>query len=95
MIRSNIENGVKFDVACEFITADDGTLKDLIIDDALKIEIAELHYGKRLTLLDVSRRLGVSMKRLLKANSEMMEDVISTAGKAGGGQSGAGGPTPH
>lgn len=83
MIRSSIVSGVKFDVACEFIEADK-ELKGLIIDDALKIEIAELHYGKNLPLIDVSRKLGVSMERLLKANDEMMEDIMNTAGKAGG-----------
>ena len=47
----------------------------LIVDDALKIEIAELHYGKGLSLLDVSKKLGVSMERLLRAGDEMMEDI--------------------
>lgn len=91
MIRSGIVNGVKFDKACEFVTADK-ELKDMIVDDALKIEIAEMHYGKNLSLMEVSRRLGVSMERLLKANNEMMEDIMNTAGKAGGKP---GGPTIH
>jgi hypothetical protein len=81
MIRSNVENGLKFDIACEFIKADE-ELKDMIIDDALKIEIAELHYGKRIPLADVSKKLGVAMERLLRANDEMMEDVLNTAAEA-------------
>ncbi|HXX57469.1 MAG TPA: hypothetical protein VEI96_05670 [Thermodesulfovibrionales bacterium] len=82
MIRASISDGVKFDIACEFVTRDDGELRSLIIDDALKIEIAELHYGQGLSLLDVSKKLGVSMERLLKASSEMMEDVFNTATEA-------------
>ncbi len=79
IIRSNIDNGVKFDLACEFIDVADPHFKDLIIDDALKIEIAELHYGKRIPLRDVSVRLGVSVERLLRASTEMIEDVIRSS----------------
>ncbi len=91
MIRSSIVSGVKFDVACELITADK-ELKDMIVDDALKIEIAELHYGKNLPLIEVSKKLGVSMERLLRATDEMMEDIMNTAAEAGGGP---GKPTIH
>jgi hypothetical protein len=38
-----------------------------------------MHYGKGLSLIDVSKALGVSMERLLKANTEMMEEVIQPA----------------
>ncbi len=95
MIRSNLGNGVKFDLACEFISVDDAELKKLIIDDALKIEIAELHYGKRTPLEEVSKKLGVPMERLLRANDEMVEDVLNTAGRASGDEPGGKKPTIH
>jgi hypothetical protein len=95
MMRTNLDNGVKFDLACEFVTIEDRELRELIIDDALKIEIAELHYGKRMPLLEVSKRLGVSMDRLLKASSEMLEDVIQTTGEFSGWESGGKGPMTH
>jgi len=76
LIRANVSSGVKFDLACEFVAVEDRELKELIIDDALKVHIAEMHYGKGLSLIDVSKALGVSMERLLKANTEMMEEVI-------------------
>lgn len=95
MIRSNIVNGVKFDLACEFVNVDDQELKGLIVDDALKIEIAELHYGKRIPLREVSKKLGVPMERLLKANNEMIEDVVNTAGEVPGSQPGSKKPTVH
>jgi ribosomal 50S subunit-associated protein YjgA (DUF615 family) len=78
-IRSNINNGIKFDLGCELIDVKDEELRRLIIDDALKIEIAELHYGQGLSLRDVSKRIGVSMERLLKANTEMIEDIMNTS----------------
>lgn len=79
IIRSNIGNGVKFDLACEFLDVKDDELKRLIIEDALKIEIAESHYGQGLSLMDLSKKIGVSMERLLKANDEMIEDIINTS----------------
>ena len=78
IIRSNIANGVKFDLACEFLDVGDKRLKGTIIDDALKIEIAELHFGKGMPLLDVSRKLGVPMERLLRASNEMIEEIGET-----------------
>ena len=92
MIRSSISNGVKFDVACDFVKDEDVELGNLIIVDALKIEIAEMHYGKGLSLLDVSKKLSVSMDRLLKANAEMMEDIVNTASAVS--QKESEGPTP-
>ncbi len=95
MIRLNIANGVKFDLACEFVSVDNEELRQVIVSDALKIEIAELHYGKRFPMEEVSRKLGVSMERLLQANTEMIEDVVNTAGKASAGGSGSKEPTVH
>ena len=92
MINSSIANGVKFDLACEFIETDDQGLRDLIIDDALKIEIAELHYGKGLSFLDVSKKLGVPIERLFKANEEMMDDILHTTREGSWGQPGDQGP---
>lgn len=94
-IRSNINNGVKFDLACGAVAVEDPELKKMIIDDALKVEIAELHYGKGLSLFDVSKKLGVSMDRLLKANSEMMEDVLNTEGSVAEKRSGGPEPLTH
>ena len=95
MIRTNLENGVKFDLACEFITIEDRELRAMIIDDALKIEIAELHYGKRIPLLEVSKRLGVSMDRLLKASHEMLEDILQTSAEFSAWESGDKGRMTH
>ncbi|MGD0885889.1 MAG: hypothetical protein ABSA46_13650 [Thermodesulfovibrionales bacterium] len=95
VIRSGISNGVKFDVACDFITVEDVELRNLIIDDALKIEIAEMHYGKGRSLLDVSKNLGVPMDRLLKATAEMMEDIVNTAREVSQEQSDGSTPLTH
>lgn len=89
-IRSNVRNGVKFGIACEAVIMDNGELRGMIIEDALKIEIADLHYGKGLTLAEVSQKLGVPMDSLLRATGEMMEDVINTFSKTGEGRANSG-----
>lgn len=93
-IRSNVKNGIKFDLACEVISADDRELRDIIIDDALKIEVAESYFGKGLSLLELSKKLGVSMERLLKASNEMLEDVVNTSSEMRKDQFKSG-PTTH
>lgn len=95
MIRSSVGSGVKFDLACEFVSVEDQELRDLIVDDALKVHIAEMHYGKGLPLPDISKSLGVSMERLLKANAEMMEDVINTQTESAPRKSGTSEPLTH
>lgn len=95
MIRSNVSSGIKFDVACEFIKVGDRELRDIIIDNTLKVEIAELHFGKAMTLDEVSRKLGVSMERLLNAHREMMEDVMHSAGEPARSHPGDSGTTTH
>jgi len=95
MIRTNLRNGVKFDLACEFITVEDRELKAMIIDDALKTEIAELHYGKRMPLPEVSKLLGISMDRLLKASDEMLDAMIRTSEEFSGWESGDQGQVTH
>jgi len=83
MIRSALSNGLRFDVACGMVAVEDQEMKGHIIDDALKIEIAELHFGSGLSLRDVAKRLGVSVQRLMKAREEMLEDVLNTADFSG------------
>jgi hypothetical protein len=83
IIRSALDNGLRFDVACKMVAVEDQEMKGHIIDDALKIEIAELHFGKGLTLLDVAKKLGVPVHRLMKAREQMLQDVINTAELSG------------
>lgn len=62
IIRLNISNGALFDPASNAITVEDEELKNLILADALKIEIAEMHYGKAMPLSHVSEKLGARSK---------------------------------
>lgn len=77
-IREGLKNGLNFNEACSIINVDN-ELKKFIVDDALKIMIAEMHYAKGMTLKQVADALKVPLKAIDIANMEMLEDVSMTA----------------
>ncbi|MGO9612968.1 MAG: hypothetical protein ACLPX5_08035 [Dissulfurispiraceae bacterium] len=78
-IRGALTNDLSFKEACSMVEVKDAELKKLIIDDALKIMIAEMHYNKGLLLSQISEILKVPLKTIEIAKKEMMEDVEVTA----------------
>jgi hypothetical protein len=74
-IREGMKNGLTFDKACDAIVVENEELKEFILDDALKIMIAELHYGKGMSLEDVAKTLNVPMGKISVASLEMLEDA--------------------
>ncbi len=80
-IREGMKNGLTFDKSCETIKVEDEELKGFIFDDALKIMIAELHYGKGMALEEVSKILNVPMGKVSVASLEMLEDAGIAAAK--------------
>jgi hypothetical protein len=80
-IREGMQNGLSFEDACNSIDVKDEELKEFILDDALKIMIAEMHYGKAMALEEVAKALNVSMGRISKASLEMIEDAGIAAAK--------------
>ncbi|HTZ17638.1 MAG TPA: hypothetical protein VMB78_04285 [Dissulfurispiraceae bacterium] len=80
-IREGMKNGLSFDKACDSISVGDEELKEFILDDAMKIMIAELHYGKGLPLEEVAKALNVPMGKVSVASLEMLEDAGISAAK--------------
>ncbi|MEW5745379.1 MAG: hypothetical protein AB1805_08090 [Nitrospirota bacterium] len=78
-IKQGMQNGLSFNEACAAIDVPDEELKTYILDDALKVQIAELHYGKGLALPQVAETLMVPLTRVAAAHREMLEDVGLTA----------------
>ena len=74
-IREGMKNGLTFGEACQVIDVTDEELKEFILDDALKIMIAELHYGKAMNLEEVARILNLPMGKVRVASLEMLEDA--------------------
>ena len=78
-IKSGLDNGLSFHEACSAVDVEDETLKGFIMDDALKVAIAEMHYGKGLLLQQVADTLKVPLKKINTAHLEMLEDAGITA----------------
>ncbi len=78
-IRSGLENGLSFNEACNAINVKDEALKKFIVDDALKVTIADMHYQKGVLLQQVADTLKLPLKQINAANLEMLEDIGITA----------------
>jgi len=74
-IMAELQKGLSFDEACASLDIADSELKDFVVDDALKVLIADIHYAKKLPLQHVADTFKVSMDIINKANMEMMQDV--------------------
>lgn len=81
-IREGLLKGLDFDTACAAVEVDNVELKKHIIDDMLKVIIAEEHYNKNIPLDKLSAALKISVDRLESAKLEMLEDVKKTSIKA-------------
>ncbi len=81
-IREGLAAGLNFDSACAAIEVKDEALRKSIIDDMLKVLIAEEHFGNNVRLDELSRRLNVPLERLEAAKTAMLEDVRDTSIKA-------------
>ncbi len=81
-IREGLARGLDFDSACAGIEAEDKELKKNIIDDMLKVLIAEEHFSKGISLDAMARNLNISLERLESAKLDMLEDVKNESIKA-------------
>jgi len=81
-IREGLVKGLDFDSACAAIEVENEELKKHIIDDMLKVLIAEEHFNKNISLDELAGRLKISLDRLESAKLEMIEDVKNSSIKA-------------
>lgn len=81
-IRKGLEQGLDFDKASEAIQVESEELKKHIIEDMLKVIIAEEHFSKNIPLDKLSEALGVTLERLETAKKSMLEDVKDSSIKA-------------
>ena len=81
-MREGLEKGLDFNSACAAIQVENEQLKKPIIDDMLKVLIAEEHFNKNIPLDKLADTLKVSLDRLEAAKREMLEDVKESSIKA-------------
>jgi hypothetical protein len=78
-ILEDVKEGSSFYKACDNVRVEDKELKAFIVDDALKILIAELHYKQGCPLHDIAVQLEVPEDVINRANREMIQDVSLSA----------------
>lgn len=81
-IRQRLTEGADFDTACSAIDVEDEGLRKNIIEDMLKVLIAEEHFGRDMPLDELAAKYSIDMGRLEKAKASMLEDVRDTSIKA-------------
>lgn len=77
-IKEGLAKGFDFNSASAAVTIDNGALRQAVLDDALKVIIAEEHFVRQVPLEDIGRKLNLPIDRLEKAQAEMLEDVEET-----------------
>jgi len=81
-IREGLSQGLDFDSACAEIEIEDQELKMSIIDDVMKVIIAEEHFGKNIPLDEIAKKFKISVDRLESSKLSMMDDVKNSSIKA-------------
>jgi hypothetical protein len=74
-IREGLDKGLGFDEAVSGIEVRDGDLRKRIIDDMLKVILAEKHFAKNIPLDELAQKLKVSVERLEAAKQRMFSSV--------------------
>ncbi len=74
-LREELDQGRTFDHACECLEGIEQELRALIVDDFLKVLIAEDHFGGGKGLDDIALFLGIPYETLETARTEMLQEV--------------------
>jgi IMP dehydrogenase/GMP reductase len=78
-IQSAVKQSIPFGQAAKLVDVEDEGLRRAIVDDALKVLIAEMHFTGGKDLKELSARLKLPLKRLETAKAEMLKDVEAAA----------------
>ncbi len=93
-IKEDLDSGLGFDEACSKLVVEDEEFKRLIIDDYLKMTIADLHFNKEQSTQEVADMLKIPETRIANARAEMLDEVLQASVDAYHTESGeAEGPT--
>lgn len=77
-VKEGLAKGFDFNSASSTVRIDNKSLRQAVLDDVLKVIIAEEHFVKMVPLDKISQALNLPMERLEKAQAEMLEDVEET-----------------
>ena len=78
-IKKGIEQEMTFEQAASLVESEDEKLKAAIVDDTLKLLLAEMHFVKKQTIEEVAKKLRLPLGAVSKARQEMIESVEDAA----------------
>ncbi|MHB8881575.1 MAG: hypothetical protein ACYC69_08745 [Thermodesulfovibrionales bacterium] len=78
-VREGLSKGLGFEEAIKAIEEKDEGLRQTIIDDVLKVLLAEEHFAGRASLSDLAKRLKLPVGRLEAARKSMLDEVVGDA----------------
>jgi hypothetical protein len=77
-IRSNLKKGMKFEDACSSVKVDNDELKLIVLEDFLKITVAEMHYTSRKTFEEIAEELDIPLQSVALTHKRMLDDIMNT-----------------
>lgn len=78
-IQAGLAAGLTFDQACAKVESPDADLRRIILDDFLKVTIAQRHFQGGESAADVAAALGISAERLEYTAREMLAEVAAAS----------------
>jgi hypothetical protein len=78
-IQDGLASGLGFEKACEKVEATDPDLRRIIIDDYLKVTIAQRNFQGQESTSDIAASLGISVERVEFARREMLAEVAAAS----------------
>ncbi len=81
-IKDAVKSGMGFDDACASVkNIEDAGLKKIIIDDALKVLIADMYFMQKMSTDKIAETLKIPIERITSARESMIEEIKETAVK--------------
>lgn len=80
-IKDAVKSGMGFDHACASVNIEDAGLKKIIIDDALKVLIADMYFMQKMSTDKIAETLKIPIERITSARERMLEEIKETAVK--------------
>ncbi len=78
-INEGLAAGLGFEAACAGITAADADLRRIIVDDYLKVTIAQRNFQGGESTSAIAAALGISVERVEFARREMLAEVAAAS----------------
>jgi len=74
IITEAVEQGASFDQACSLVAIKDPELREVVINNALKALVFEMHLSRGMPLRQLAMKLGVSLSRVINTKERILQD---------------------